>query len=188
MTARHRFAFWPAVCGGGTGGSAGGRRPTGRPLSYAENSPLAGDATREADAREPPSSTRSGRSPAMPGRSTPHRDAARRGARGQSSPSTVTGHGREWRPARFRLRETAAERDASAADWRRPSRVGLRSIPMTFAPTAARRASPDTLGRRRLAGGLSIAPCRTPENGINCRELGSATNVQCTAHDCRART
>jgi hypothetical protein len=57
----------------------------------------------------------------MTGRSTPHRFATRRGARGPGSPSTVTGHGREWRPARFRLRDTPAERDATAADWRRAS-------------------------------------------------------------------
>lgn len=100
------------------------------PLSYAENSPIAGDATREADAREPPSSTRSGRSPAMSALDTQQRNAARRGARGPCPPSTVTGHGREWRPARFRLPETTAERDPSAADWRQTMR-GCASRPVS---------------------------------------------------------
>ena len=67
-------------------------------FSAYEGTPLA-----RRNSREPPSSTRSGRSPAMPGRSTPHRDAARRGARGPSSPSTLTGHGREWCPTLRRV-------------------------------------------------------------------------------------
>jgi len=99
------IAFRAAVNGGGSGGSAGGRRPTGRPLSYAENSPLAGDATREADAREAPSSTRSSRSPAMTGRSTPHRFATRRGPRGPCLTQHRHRAWREWRPARFSRRE-----------------------------------------------------------------------------------
>src|SRR5262249_20356533 len=109
-----------AAYGGTVGGSAGGRRPTRRRLSHAGNAHLLGDTARGAIAREPPSSTRSGRSPAMSGRSTPHRNAGRRGARGPCPPSTVTGHGRERCPALFRLRGTTAERDTTAADRRRP--------------------------------------------------------------------
>lgn len=104
-TTRHSFALWTAVSGGGSGGSAGGRRPTGRPLSYAENTALAGDATREADAREAPSSTRSSRSPAMTGRSTPHRFATRRGPRGPSLTQHRHRAWREWRPALCSRRE-----------------------------------------------------------------------------------
>ena len=82
---RHIIAFGAAISGCPCGGCAGGRRPTWRRLSYAENTALAGDATREAIAREPPSSTRLGRSPAIPVLPTQQRNAAQRGARGLSN-------------------------------------------------------------------------------------------------------